>query len=211
MSFQSASRTSQSDGPAWRVALFYPEQGGWTEADYLGLPGGPLVEYDHGCVEILDMPTKEHQRIVQFLFMLLQNYVQSNRCGEAFIAPLPVRLWAKKYREPDVLFLDSARSQTGGYPDGADLVMEVVSEGTENRRRDTEVKLQEYAQAGIAEYWIIDPEDQSVSIHHLAGTQYIASKCDVHCTATSRRLPGLEVAVADVIAAGRGPIRHRQP
>ena len=58
--------------PAWRIALFYPKQGGWTEADYLALEGGPLVEFDSGCVEVLDMPTKEHQRIVQLLLILLQ-------------------------------------------------------------------------------------------------------------------------------------------
>ena len=38
--------------PTWRVALFSPQQGGWTEAGDLALAGGPLVEYDDGCIEI---------------------------------------------------------------------------------------------------------------------------------------------------------------
>lgn len=205
MSTSTPSKSSQTEGPAWRIALFFPEQGGWTEADYLDLQGGPLVEYDGGCVEILDMPTKQHQRIVQFLFVLLQNYVNARRCGEAFIAPLPVRLWPRKYREPDVIFIDSTRSETEGYPDGADLVMEVVSEGHENRRRDLHVKLKEYAQAGIAEYWIIDVEDQAVIVNRLTSGQYIATRHSIDSIATSHRLPGLSVAVAKVIAAADGP------
>jgi len=32
--------------PAWRIALFFPQQGGWTESDHLNLDGGPLVEFD---------------------------------------------------------------------------------------------------------------------------------------------------------------------
>ncbi len=205
MSTSTPSKSSQTQGPAWRVALFFPEQGGWTEADYLDLQGGPLVEYDNGCVEILDMPTKEHQRIVQFLFVLLQNYVHAHQCGEAFIAPLPVRLWARKYREPDVIFIDSTRSETDSYPDGADLVMEVVSAGNENRRRDLHVKLQEYAQAGIAEYWIIDAEDQTIIVNRLTDGQYSETRHGIDSIATSHRLLGLSVAVAEVIAAADGP------
>lgn len=207
MSTSTPWKSSQPQGPAWRVALFFPEQGGWTEADYLSLQGGPLVEYDSGCVEILDMPTKEHQRIVQFLFVLLHNYVNAHQCGEAFVAPLPVRLWARKYREPDVIFIDSTRSETDGYPDGADLVMEVVSEGNENRRRDLHVKLQEYAQAGIAEYWIIDTEDQAIIVNRLTNGQYSETKHGIESIATSHRLPGLSVAVADAIAAANGQLR----
>ena len=43
--------------PAWRVALFYPAQGSWSESDYLELSDGPLVEFDNGHIEVLDMPT----------------------------------------------------------------------------------------------------------------------------------------------------------
>ena len=135
-----SSLENRSGEPAWRVALFFPEQGGWTEADYWALEGGPLVEYDSGYIEVLDLPTKQHQRMAQFLFTALQAYVSSGRYGEVFMAPLPVRLWAGKYREPDVVFVSDDRGETDGYPDGADLVMEVVSQGLESRRRDIEIK-----------------------------------------------------------------------
>ncbi len=63
-----------------------------SEADYLNLDGGLLVEFENGFVEVLDSPTKEHQRIVQFLFVLLRAFVSANGRGEVFVAPLPVRL-----------------------------------------------------------------------------------------------------------------------
>ena len=142
-------KLDQPGQPAWRIALFYPPQGSWTETDYLELDGGPLVEFDNGCIEVLDMPTKEHQRIAQFLFVWLREFVVSNKLGEAFIAPLPVRLWPEKYREPDVLFLRRGRADYGGYPDGADLVIEVVSPDQKSRRRDIEIKPAEYSAQGL--------------------------------------------------------------
>lgn len=191
--------------PTWRIALFYPQQGGWTEADYLALQGGPLVEYDDGCVEVLDMPTKEHQRIVQFLFVAFQQFVLSHHLGEVFIAPLPVRLWPRKFREPDVLFLAAGREETDGYPDGADLVVEVVSPGAENRRRDMEIKPIEYATAGIREYWLVDPESRTVTVHQLRGDQYEPILYDEQATAKSIVIPGLEIPVTPILAAATGP------
>ncbi|MEQ1826121.1 MAG: Uma2 family endonuclease [Pirellula sp.] len=192
--------------PAWRIALFYPEQGGWTEADYFGLEGGPLVEFDDGCVEVLDIPNKEHQRIVQYLFVLMSKCVSEQRLGEVFIAPMPVRLWPRKFREPDVVFVSNGRSETDGYPDGADLVLEVVSPCLENRRRDVEIKSIEYAQAGIAEYWLIDPENRSLTVHRLSDHRYEIVIHDDASTVESVRIPGFQVSVAAILAAAAGPV-----
>jgi hypothetical protein len=71
--------------------------------------------------------------------------------------PLPIRLWPGKYREPDIAYFRPGRIRDPRQPpDGADLVMEVASEGEENRKRDLQTKREEYARAGIAEYWIVD-------------------------------------------------------
>lgn len=56
--------------------------------------------------------------------------------------------------------------------DGADLVMEVVSDAPADRQRDYEQKLIDYAEAKVAEYWIIDPERQAVVVHQFAGDRY---------------------------------------
>ena len=83
--------------------------------------------------------------------------------------------------------------------------MEVVSQGLENRRRDIEIKPNEYAQAGIAEYWVIDPENQTVTIHELTGNTYDPATYDRDAMAKSTRLPGFAVQVSDVLAAASGP------
>jgi Uma2 family endonuclease len=203
--FGSSSDWNQPGQPAWRIALFYPPQGSWTETDYLELEGGPLVEFDSGCVEVLDMPTKEHQRIVQFLFVWLREFVLAANLGEVFIAPLPVRLWPEKFREPDVLFLRHGRAEHRGYPDGADLVIEVVSPDPESRRRDKDVKTAEYCRAKIAEYWIVDPEQETIKVLFLAGDDYETyGEFQCGAEARSKTLPGLTVSVDDVLAAARG-------
>ena len=118
-----APREMQAGEPAWRVALLFPKQGSWTEQDYLTLDVGGLVEFDQGFIEVLDMPTKEHQRIVRRLFLLMQAFVSKHGLGELFFAPLPVRLWEGKYREPDLVFVRPERAEFDGFPLGADLVV----------------------------------------------------------------------------------------
>lgn len=158
--------------PAWGVALLFPLQGSWTETDYLGLDAGRLVEFSDGCVEVLEMPTKEHQRLVRILFQLLSAHVTTHNLGEVFFAPLPVRLWSQKYREPDLVFLRHGRPEYQGVTDGADLVVEVVSEGEANRHRDLVTKRAEYAQAGIPEYWIVDPRERTLIVLSGLGKDY---------------------------------------
>ena len=191
--------------PAWRIALFYPEQGGWSENDYLNLDGGPLVEFENGFMEVLDFPTKEHQRIVQFFFIQLRAFVAAHCRGEVFVAPLPVRLSPGKFREPDVVFVDADRGEYKGVPDGADLVAEVVSTAADGRRRDTQTKVAEYAAAGISEYWIIDPEMETITINLLAQHSYDSvvsfRRGDI---AKSQRLPGFQVTVDDVLNSAAG-------
>jgi Uma2 family endonuclease len=82
--------------------------------------------------------------------------------------------------------------------------MEVVSDGTENRQRDLEIKREEYAQAGIAEYWIVDPQEQTVTVLTLGGTAYREHGVFQHGQqATSVLLPGFAVGVTDVFNAGQ--------
>src|SRR5687767_15399448 len=57
--------------PAWEIATIFPLQGAWSEADYLSLNTNHLVEFSHGRVEVLPMPTQSHQLIVLFLYRLL--------------------------------------------------------------------------------------------------------------------------------------------
>lgn len=120
------------------------------------------------------MPTLLHQLIVDFLLDALKQYIRQHASGRALSAPLPVRLHqGRQYREPDIVYLCAERLQaTEQYPDGADLVMEVVSDGEEARERDFVHKRDEYAKAGISEYWIVDPQEREIHVLTLDGDAY---------------------------------------
>jgi Uma2 family endonuclease len=188
--------------PAWDLALMFPLQGSWSVQDYLALDTGLLVEYTDGFVRVLPMPSLLHQLIVKFLFRVMDDFVSARALGEVLLAPLPVELEPRKFREPDIVFLRPERIRNlKGQPAGADLVVEVVSEGTDSRQRDYLEKRREYAEAGIAEYWIVDPEERKVTVLVIEGTEYrehgVFAKGE---DATSALLSGFQVAVEYLFA-----------
>jgi len=197
---------SQIGEPAWNIALLFPSQGSWTEAAYLALDTNKLVELVDGCLEVLPMPTPLHQSIVKWLFQLLNSYVTARQLGEVFFAPLRIRLFPNHIREPDLVFLRPERIIGRREPPrGADLAMEVVSEGTENRDRDYKEKRQAYARAGIGEYWIVDPQERRITVLTLEGVDYrLHGEFVPGETATSAMFPGFAVDVAATFAAGEG-------
>ncbi|HEV3449437.1 MAG TPA: Uma2 family endonuclease [Gemmataceae bacterium] len=194
-----------SSAPVWEIAFHYPPQGEWTEADYLALDTNRLVELSEGFLEFPLMPTVLHQLIVAYVYDLLNAFVRAHVEGRVFFAPLPVRLWAGKYREPDILYVRPERiGNLRGQPYGADLAMEVVSDSEEDRKRDLIIKREEYARAGIREYWIIDPQQQSITVLVLDGEIYREHGIFARgMQATSVLLNGFSVLVEAVFAVGQ--------
>lgn len=192
--------------PVWDLAYLYPPQGDWSEEAYLALPGGMQVEFSEGRVEVLPMPTMAHHFVVLYLYRLLNEFVRTRSLGWVLAAPLPVRLRPRVCREPDIVFLSADRPErrAGDYPDGADFVMEVVSGGREDRRRDLVVKRAEYAGAGIREYWIVDPDERMITVLHLDGDRYNEhGRFTDDAIASSMLLPDFTVPVSDVWAAAQ--------
>ena len=192
-----------SSEPTWDVALLFPEQGTWSEEEYLALAGNHLVEFSHGFVEVLPMPTDSHQAIVAYLYRALLAVVAATQpAGTVRFAPLRLRLWPGKFREPDVMLLRVGNDPRRGaqFWQGADLVVEVVS--TEDRRRDLVVKRREYERAGIPEYWIVDPEEQRLTVLHLEGETYAVHGEFVRGqVATSALLDGVQLDVSAALDA----------
>jgi len=116
------------------------------------------AEWVDGVVEVIDVPTIEHQRLMKFLAMLLDLFVSARRLGEVCLPPYPMRLATRPSgREPDVRFVAAARRDrlTSQFLDGpADLVIEIISEGSVGRDRGD--KFAEHEAAGVLEYWLID-------------------------------------------------------
>ena len=148
------------------------------------------------------MPSEQHQDIVFFLAGLLAAFVRRHHLGKVTIAPLPIQLWPGKFREPDILFMreENAARRRRTHWIGADLVVEVVS--PDDPRRDLEIKHREYAQAGIPEYWIVDPTTTRITVLTLADDRYaVHGEFAAGAQATSLLLPGFAVVVEEVFAA----------
>ncbi len=189
--------------PAWAVAHLFPPQGLWDDEDYLLLPTNRLVELADGDVEFPPMPTDSHQDVVAVLFKLFDAFVAARGLGKVQFAPLRMRVRRGKFREPDVMLMTAghAHRRTNRYWDGADLVVEVVSE--DDPDRDWVTKRAEYAMAGIAEYWIADPRDRTLTVFTLDpdATEYReAGRHGEGETARSLLLDGLAIDVTAAFA-----------
>ena len=213
---KSADRIRRSNAkagePAWDIARLFPLQGQWTEQEYLALDTNQLIELSDGCLEFLPMPTPFHQFVVLFLFELLSKFVKARGLGDVLVAPLPVRLWPGKIREPDIALFRSGRIPNRRRPPvGADLAIEVVSDDPEGRERDLKTKREEYARARIPEYWIVDPQERKITVLKLDGAEYrLHGEYREGDTATSAYFPGFAVDVKAVFAAGEGPRKGRK-
>ena len=151
-----------------------PPQGSWSDDAYLWLTdhSNRLIEFTDGCIEELPMPTFTHQSILLFLYDLLRAYLKP-RGGVVMVAALRLRVRPGKFREPDVLLLRDRtdRRCQDRYWEGADLVVEVVS--PDKPDRDLVEKRADYAEAGIPEYWIADPRDETIRVLSLQGAAYV--------------------------------------
>jgi Uma2 family endonuclease len=166
------------------------------------------VEWVDGEIIVHMPPTDAHQSVLLFLAQLMSLFVHLFRLGRVAAAPFEMRLAPGKLsREPDILFVASARLDrlTGERLEGpADLAVEIVSD--DSVRRDRRDKFAEYRQAGIREYWIVDPRPgkSRIDVHGLnSGGEYelLATEDDerIH----SQVLPGFWVRPAWLWQADR--------
>lgn len=138
--------------PGLRVRMSYAEFLEWAGEDV-------HAEWVHGEVHVYMTATVSHQRLAEFLSRLIQLFVEAADLGEVLTGPMQVKLSPDgSGREPDVFFV--ARERGGQlrekFFEGApDLVIEVVSD--ESASRDRVDKFEEYEEAGVREYWIVDP------------------------------------------------------
>lgn len=198
-----ADRPLFADGsePVWELLSMYPPQGAWSVEDYLELTDGTnrRIEYDGGRVEFLSMPTEEHQDLIAYLFDLIRSVAVPER-GKAYFSGLRVKTGAQQFREPDVVFVlrENFAKRDNRFWTGADLAIEVVSDDPKDRDRDYQLKVKNYAAAGIAEYWIVDPQESKITVLTLPEGAKEYAEHGVFKpggTATSKLLEGFAVDV----------------
>ena len=167
-------------GPAWRISpvlrqqlmealeqppkMTYEEFLAWADED-------TLAEWVDGEVIMTSPASNRHQDLVGFLGSVLRLFVEAHQLGIVRDAPFQMKL--EHGHEPDLLFL--AQEHIGrlrrNYLEGpADLVIEIIS--PESAGRDHGEKFYEYAQGGVAEYWLIDPEACWAEFYRLDGRRY---------------------------------------
>lgn len=187
------------DGHDW------PAQGDWTYEDYLRLPeDGNRYEVLRGSLYVTPPPIYDHQYVVWQLDQTLGRFVHENKLGVVLIAAFDIRLPARLTDpvEPDVIFFRSGNQPRPGarfFQGVPDLVIEVLSPGT--RRNDQTVKFDAYREAGIPEYWIVDPKDRTVVVYGLSEDRHrYVELCrgGEGEAVRSAVLPGLEVRVGDL-------------
>ena len=180
-----------------------PPQGAWSDREYLWLTDhtNRLIELTDGHVQELPMPTDTHQAVLQFLYVRFRGYLK-HRGGVVRVAALRMRVSERTFREPDLLLLrdrSDPRRQDRCWL-GADLVVEVVS--PDDPDRDLVAKRADYAEAGIAEYWVADPRHDTITVLALEGNAYVEHGAFARGeAATSPLLKGFAVDVAAVFDA----------
>ena len=156
-----------------RLLDILDRQGSWTEEEYLSLTDHTTrrVEFTDGFLEVLPTPTDYHQAIVQLMLYAFDGFIKPLG-GKVRMAPLRLRIRKGKFREPDSLLLLSAsdRRRQNRFWTVADLVAEVVS--PDKPERDLVSKRQDYAAAGVREYWIVNPANETILVLVLNKKRY---------------------------------------
>lgn len=143
---------------------------GYTVQDILALPEGERAELIDGVWYNMAAPSSTHQRTAGGLYRKIADFLEKKGGAcEAFIAPFAVFLHDddKTYLEPDIsVICDKEKIKEDGCHGAPDWVIEVASEST--RQRDYLVKLVHYSNAGVREYWIVDPDHKRITAYHIA-------------------------------------------
>jgi len=142
-------------------------------------------------------PFFDHQKTVLRFYRRLDDWVSATDLGEVIASPIDMVLSAHRAVQPDVAFISKDRLATiqRAIMGPADLVAEVVSLGGRNRDRIEKRDL--YEQHGVKEYWMIDPEPETVEVLALVSGRYeLVKRSRPGETAASRLLPGFEVLVS---------------
>lgn len=149
----------------------------YTEADYYNLPEDVRAELIDGeLIYNQAAPSRIHQTILSELHTVINNYVKS-KGGSCRVYPAPFAVKLREDRktivEPDIsVICDRNKLTDRGCIGAPDWIIEIVSPG--NSSHDYIVKLNLYADAGVREYWIVDPTKESIFVYYLEKANFKA-------------------------------------
>lgn len=161
----------QSDSAISEAVMAYQvkKPGEYTVEDYYALPDEQRVELINGILYDMAAPTTVHQSLSLAIGQRLANYIMGKK-GECmtFLAPVDVQIDCddKTMLQPDILVVcDRSKIIDRCIYGAPDLIIEILSPST--RRKDMSIKLAKYADAGVREYWLVDPDRKKVVVYDL--------------------------------------------
>lgn len=145
-----------------------PKETACTMEDIYALPDGQRAELIDGQMFMMAPPTYKHQRLVAQFTKLIGQYIDSQN-GSCIVLPAPfaVNLHAddETYVEPDIsVICDKSKLSDRGCEGAPDFIIEIVSPSS--RRMDYSTKNALYSEAGVREYWIVDPAKERTTVYH---------------------------------------------
>ena len=153
-------------------------QGEYTVEDVMNTPEGMLIELIDGHIYDMAPPTTIHQHIVAEVFFQIVSFLKAEG-GSCIpmVSPVGVKIDPndeKNFLEPDIIVVcDRSKIHKDMVYGAPDLVVEVLSPSTKGK--DIFLKLVKYQQAGVREYWIINPDGREVMVYHFESLKMTGS------------------------------------
>ena len=174
----------------------------YTYEDYLTWDDDARYEIIDGVAYAHAAPSTAHQRISGEVFRQLANFLRDKPCN-VFPAPYAVRLHTVEGKdsvvEPDILVVcDKTKIDDQGCTGAPDLIIEILSSST--AAYDMVIKFNTYLQAGVREYWIVDPDSRIVNVYVLKDGEYITHAYAQTDTVAVHVLERCTITLADVFA-----------
>ncbi len=156
------------------------------------------AEFINGEIVYQSPVKRRHWKVSIRLSSLLHSFVEKFDLGEIGVEKVMISLTRNDY-EPDIVFFSKEKSkqfqQDQMHFPAPDFVIEILSDSTADRDRG--IKFEDYAAHGVQEYWIIDPEEQSVEQFLLREKSFeLYQKLTAAGLLKSTAVPGFEVDVA---------------
>ena len=138
-----------------------------TLEEIYALPEGQRAELIDGVIYDMTPPSRIHQKLIGELHFTIRNYIKSNN-GDCDIYPAPFAVFVnandETYVEPDIsVICDKNKLDDRGCNGAPDFIIEIVSPSS--RKMDYRTKMTLYADAGVREYWIVDPAKERTTIY----------------------------------------------
>ena len=187
-------------------ALAYIEERKWTYADYKAweLKPGERFELIDGIAYTMAAPNTEHQLIVSALNAEFYNFLRGKQC-KVIPAPFDVRLFYEEDESDDtvvqpdlVVVCDPEKLGKEGCRGAPDLVVEILSPS--NSAIEMHRKLNLYQDAGVHEYWVIDPEEKMIEVYRLDNGKYKPSILRMGDVLKPEKFSGLEIPLETIFA-----------